>query len=322
MASTLGNNPTDTAARLTEIEVVGNNAGYMFRNAFPASTDTSHYFDALTEAHKFQALRESDKPDVALRTGVYLTEVTEDDDGDRLFHLLRCSSNLAGPTENFRDIDREIITRVTELAKAHFKCDFVFNHVLAQVYHSREQTKARIGCHADKTKDMQPDGLMAFCTFYDRVVPTGSKVSPWTSLRFKLKNADDVKTDTGPVLPQSFTVELTPNSVLIIPLLTNRLYTHEISPSALPADRLPLRLGYVIRCSKTQAVYCQKDKQVHIQKAADGTFTPLRALDRVSPLEVHQLRFHYMQENSSTKTPEYGDVDFSLNEGDYMEPRL
>jgi hypothetical protein len=42
----------------------------------------------------------------------------------------------------------------------------------------------------------------------------------------------------------------------------NRLYTHEISPSHLPMDLIPLRLGYVIRCSKTKAIY--KDNKTYI----------------------------------------------------------
>ena len=36
---------------------------------------------------------------------------------------------------------------------------------------------------------------------------------------------------------------------------SNRLYTHEIIPSSLPIEKLPIRMGYVIRCSKTKALY-------------------------------------------------------------------
>jgi len=55
---------------------------------------------------------------------------------------------------------------------------------------------------------------------------------------------------------------LYPNSVFIMSLEMNRLYTHEISPSHLPMDLIPLRLGYVIRCSKTKAIY--KDNKTYI----------------------------------------------------------
>src|SRR4029077_886438 len=57
------------------------------------------------------------------------------------------------------------------------------------------------------------------------------------------------------VLPPAFSVTLYPNSVFFMPLSTNRLYTHEIQSSMLNAEMLPTRLGYVVRCSKTEAVH-------------------------------------------------------------------
>ena len=50
--------------------------------------------------------------------------------------------------------------------------------------------------------------------------------------------------------------------MFIMSLEMNRLYTHEICPSCLPMDLIPLRLGYVIRCSKTKAIY--KENQTYI----------------------------------------------------------
>ena len=57
-------------------------------------------------------------------------------------------------------------------------------------------------------------------------------------------------------------------------LNTNRLYTHESIPSTLPVDNIPTRLGYVIRCSTTKAVFKEGqtfvvngDKHIKLEEA-------------------------------------------------------
>src|SRR5690606_15009020 len=100
----------------------------------------------------------------------------------------------------------------------------------------------------------------AFCTFYKDFMNKKFDIngtSVLTKLRFRLK-----KTVTDSDLVKSFDVVLYPNSVFMISLSTNRLYTHEIIPSVLPIDRIPVRMGYVIRCSKTKAVY--KDDKTYM----------------------------------------------------------
>ena len=71
-------------------------------------TSRKNYFDLVTNEHEFQTLTESNKPSNAYRTGIYLTPVTKKEDGIE-FKLLRCSSNLGGPTDNFREISRIIV---------------------------------------------------------------------------------------------------------------------------------------------------------------------------------------------------------------------
>jgi hypothetical protein len=130
--------------------------------------------------------------------------------------------------------------------------------VLVQIYENKKderqkEIKARIKAHSDKTKDMPKNGLIAFCSFYD--MPTKRQLKPsktdrydWcyketsvlTSLHFKLKN-----TVIDESFVKEFSVTLYPNSVFIIPLSTNRLYTHEIKPSVLNIDKIPMRMGYV-----------------------------------------------------------------------------
>jgi hypothetical protein len=79
-----------------------------------------------------------------------------------------------------------------------------------------------------------------------------------------------------PELAKQFDVTLFPNSVFIISLLTNRLYKHEIVPSTLNVDQIPVRLGYVIRCSNTKALF--KSDKTWI--ATKGKFVELESSTR------------------------------------------
>src|SRR5690606_23013798 len=130
------------------------------------------YFRQIQAEHAFQSLTESNKPGTAHRTGIYLTPVERA--GDELhFRLLRCSSNFSGPTENFGATDKAIVDALNEVAAELFENPARLHHVLAQIYWNAsatatsKQTKAKTKGHADKTKDMPENGIMAFCTFYD-----------------------------------------------------------------------------------------------------------------------------------------------------------
>lgn len=136
---------------------------------FPRLFNGSNYYDLITTEHKFQGLGLSTKPGTAYRKGIYLTDVTQTEDETK-FKLLRCSTTLDGPTDNFRQTDREIVGKVNRLSKDFYDAHDL-NHVLAQTYHNMvdgndKQRKARISEHSDKTKDMPSNGLIAFCTFY------------------------------------------------------------------------------------------------------------------------------------------------------------
>lgn len=277
--------------------------------------------------HEFQSLTESTKPGAAHRSGIYLTPVTRDGD-DLHFRLLRCSTNLSGPTEGFGPTDTAIVEDLNREAASVFRGHAPLNHVLAQIYHNtpataeRKQSKARISSHADKTKDMPANGIMAFCTFYDGLdhlqplaedaFDLGVKgVSALTRLRFRLKESAQ-----GAALPAQFTVTLHPGSVFLMPLSTNRLYTHEIRPSALDAGLLPTRLGYVVRCSKAEAVH--KDGRTHLKRPGG-----LVELEPPTQEGMDELRRLYAEENRSSAVIDYGDeLLFSMNAGDYRAPRI
>lgn len=284
------------------------------------------HFRRLCSEHEFQSLTESTKPGKAHRRGIYLTPVRREGDALR-FRLLRCSTNLSGPTENFRATDRHIVDALNQEASLVFDGAAPLNHVLAQIYHNtpadaeRKQAKARISPHADKTKDMPGDGVMAFCTFYEdleRLRPMSEdpfdlghgRVSGLTRLRFRLKESSS----GDRALPASFTLTLYPGSVFFMPLSTNRLYVHEIVPSELDAARLPTRLGYVARCSNAEAVH--RDGQTFL--AVDGA---LQALEAPTPEGMDELRRLYAEENRQSGVIDYGDsIRFSMNEGDYRAP--
>ncbi|MEU9087862.1 hypothetical protein [Streptomyces sp. NPDC048357] len=301
-------------------------AGVYYRRFFDLDAD---HFGRIRAEHAFQSLTESTKPGTAHRSGIYLTPVKQS--GDELhFRLLRCSTNLSGPTEGFRATDTHIVEALNREAATVFRGQAPLNHVLAQIYHNtlataeRKQSKAKISAHADKTKDMPVNGVMAFCTFYDgleKLKPLAEdpfdygvkRASGLTRLRFRLK--EPIGERDGVALPPQFELTLYPGSVFFMPLSTNRLYTHEIRPSTLDAETLPTRLGYVVRCSSAEAVH--KNGQTFL-KAAGG---PVK-LGPPTPEGMDELRRLYAEENRTSSFIDYGDAFlFSMNTGDYVAPR-
>lgn len=298
--------------------------GVYYRCFFESAFD---YVERIRGEHTFQSLTESTKPGTAHRTGIYLTPVRMERDGLH-FHLLRCSTNLSGPTDDFRATDRHIVDALNQEAALVFSGAAPLNHVLAQRYPNtpadaeKKQAKARISAHADKTKDMPDHGVMAFCTFYehlDRLAPIAGDpfdrghrgISGLTRLRFRRK---ETGAEASGASPEQFTITLYPNSVFFMPLSTNRRYTHEIVPSELEAARLPTRLGYVVRCSSTEAVHA--DGRTFL--LADGARVELEA---PTPAGMTDLRRLYAEENRTSAAIDYGDgFRFSMNAGDYRAP--
>lgn len=302
--------------------------GVYYRRFFDLGADR---FGQIRAEHEFQSLTESTKPGTAHRSGIYLTPVTRN--GDELhFRLLRCSTNLSGPTEGFRPTDKHIVDALNLEAAAVFRNQAPLNHVLAQIYRNtpaaagRKQSKAKISAHADKTKDMPVNGIMAFCTFYDRLdrlqplaedpfdYGYGAKgVSGLTRLHFRLK--EPAGEHDGAAFPPQFTLTLHPGSVFFMPLSTNRLYTHEIRPSTLDPGLLPTRLGYVVRCSSTEAVH--KNGRTFLKVDGD-----LVGLEPPTPAGMDELRRLYAEENKTSSFIDYGTAFFfSMNTGDYVAPQ-
>jgi hypothetical protein len=330
---------------MAEVPINIHNCGVFFHNMFDSSKD---YFDLLTKEHQFQDLTESNKPSNAFRKGIYLCNVKQDKvnttentgteeeqkdeekEGDIHFNLLRCSSNLGGATDNYRDTDLEIVNKVNMVANDFFKEKVKLNHTLAQIYENHivdnQEKKAKIKAHSDKTKDMPRNALMAFCTFYksyyngkfneEHLKNITLTPEHFTRLVFKLKNPE-VNRKLGYV--DSFSIVLYPNSVFLMSLATNRLYTHEIKPSYHSIKNIPTRLGYVVRCSNTEAVY--RNGQTYIKEG--DKLIKLEKIDITNENEqVQELRKLYYQENLTTDLVEYNDLYFSMNNGDYMKPIL
>ncbi|MFD4433380.1 hypothetical protein [Nocardia sp. NPDC058497] len=312
-----------TVIDLGRVPVRVQGVGVYYRRFFDLRAD---HFGRIRAEHEFQSLTESTKPGTAHRSGIYLTPVTRS--GDELrFRLLRCSTNLSGPTEGFRPTDTSIVEALNREAATVFRDHATLNHVLAQIYHNtlataeRKQSKAKISAHADKTKDMPVNGIMAFCTFYDGLDKLNpltedtfdygvKSASGLTRLRFRLKDSDECA-----ALPAQFSFTLDPGSVFFMPLSTNRLYTHEIRPSMLDAELLPTRLGYVVRCSSTEAVH--KNSQTFLERAGD-----LMKLEPPTPEGMDELRKLYAEENRTSSFIDYGDrFLFSMNTGDYVAPQ-
>lgn len=311
---------------LGKVPVLINNVGVYFRKLF----DDENYFNIIQSEHEFQELTESTKQSKALRKGIYLTNVQKEEteqNGDIFhYHLLRCSSNLTGATDNFRKTDYVIVNTLNDSITYIFEKETQFNHVLAQIYKNKKkeggrEIKAKIAAHSDKTKDMPKEGLIAFCTFYDKkefksLIPSKTDKYDWcykgksglTRLLFKLKS--NVKDNS---LIKEFSVTLYPNSVFLIPLSTNRLYTHEIRPSMLNMDKIPTRMGYVARCSNLEAIYMNNETFIK----EDGK---LFKLEEMTEKTLKDLRDSYYKENITEEKVQYGKVRFSMNSGDYKKP--
>lgn len=186
-----------------------------------------NYFDNIVDKHNLNDLCLENNQTISKRRGVYITNV---DKNNKTFHLLRCSTNLSGPTEDCYDFDDEIIQKVNSLIKTNFPDSEESNHVLAQVYYERSKIKP----HTDKTKDMPKNSTIAFVLFIIKTMGI-------------LPNSDSgIK-----LLEKKIDYNLYNGSILIIDLEVNALYTHEIIP---PTTDI-VRLGYVVRSSNVVAEY-------------------------------------------------------------------
>jgi len=118
---------------------------------------------------------------------------------------------------------------------------------------------------------------------------------------------------------QEYDIPLYPGSLFIISLSVNRLYTHTIVPSVLnELNVLPLRLGYVERCSKTRVVHVDGkvfmliggSRWMEVQAGTKEQYSLLRRL--------------YANENQYSDLMFYDQtkLNFSMNKGDYMKPVL
>ena len=295
-----------------------NNAVVLFRDIFDEDI-----FNQVLDAHELQYLTESDKiHNKAMRKGLYMSHVQEAG-GETFFNYMRCSSNFDGPTDPFKEIDNRILQRLNELADEAFEGHAPINHVLLQVYYNKKKRNAKISMHADKTKDMAQNGLIAFFTTYNvfdlsslnRVNPSktdpgdylyNQKESVLTVLKFRPKASTQGL--------REFSVKLYPNSVYIIPLSTNRLYTHEIVPPKLDAEKIPTRMGYVARCSATNVVI-DREGVAYILEGEKRV--PMR---QMTSEDMKELRRLYYLENTTHDTINYGDIYYSMNMGDYRRP--
>lgn len=335
--------------------------GVYFRNGFDSRLDI---FDSIVHSHQFQSLRESNKPTDAFRTGIYISEVVQTNhteqsiNSDELeFHLLRCSTNLSGGTDNLRQIDKMICEKANVWAEKFFDSKTSLNHILAQVYtnsifnhdnNDKKEKKAKIKTHSDKTKDMPNNGLMAFCSFYQNYnginfvldekskvkksqtdlfdyVYGGGETTVLTKLRFRLKSDVNIDTDTNmdiTSLVKQFDITLYPNSIFLMSLKTNRLYTHEIIPSGLPVGIIPTRMGYVIRCSNTKAIYKDGKTWIESQTQKFKTKVLVELEKQPNENEITELKNLYFNQNMTSKKIVYDGFNFSLNKGDYMKPMI
>lgn len=126
---------------LGEVPVIISNAGVYYRKLF----SDNNSFEKIKSEHDFQELTESNKESKAFRKGIYLSKITKNvtETGQEAFHynLLRCSSNLTGPTDNFRDIDHQIINTLNTCVEETFEHQADMNHALVQIYENKKKNR-------------------------------------------------------------------------------------------------------------------------------------------------------------------------------------
>lgn len=356
-----------------EVPINISGIGIYFRKFFDFEYDNDddknkkylNYFDAITMEHKFQLLNGQNGLNMkndAPKKGIYLTPINEvtvgideksncpniydksEEKKGLEYNLLRCTDNLDGPTENFKQIDWIIVNKLNNISEYFFNDSFEFNHVSAKIfenyYEDNLQKKEKIYAHSDKTNDMPDNGLIAFCTFY--------KIRGCTYRGDKFKNYDisykdstiltklrfEKKINAPLNLPAKIDITLYHDSVLIIPLLTNRFYTHETIPSVHTVERIPFRMSYTVRCSKTKALCVTHNGEEikdtiyivdNIEKNEEDDDIPkLKAIQMIpmTDKELKRINELYFLENTTTININYGKFFSSMNTGDYLKPIL
>ncbi len=441
-----------------EVPINVQNAGVLFRRMFHPALGSlqqtllsQHWmqpFTRLGASAIATATANATSPSTSVCAGaVALSDVVEVNIGTRAhehrFHVLRGSYSFGGPTNEFSDVDRMIVARVNEAIAHCFADPAPVNHgVMELCVHSisastftsaanpTQLTDSIIRQRAEKTLDLAPNGVIAFCSFYDcspypggsgrsalpfgnlpfssmqssttmtpveTHIPFSTKhdstkdttttstppdmhlqspssqtsrtssssatssdsdaflhtlrtwsssanmsskhppphqydpsphdvfdlqhrgISVLTRLRFRLKR-DIADTCTR---PREFDVVLYPNSVFLMPLSTNRLYTHEVVPSVFPPEVLPVRLAYTLRCSNRVAVH--RGGRTYFAHSSDGIgeMVPMEDVQEQSAAVLQQL---FAEENLTSRRIRYNEDDavwnFSFSRGDYMRPLI
>lgn len=217
-----------------EVPININNVGVYIREFNP----NIPYFNNITNEHHFQNL-----------TGVYITPIKNDE-----YHLLRCSSDFNSLTNNIKPTDKHLLEFMNLIASHHYELPVDFNNILTNIY----QNQCIID--SDKTKNMSDNGIIAFCTFYENFIDREFPYLKSEGIRRNNKDHFDFQYNNESILTRlrfrlinhtldlvkQFDLVLYPNSVFMMSSDMNRLYTHEIIPSSLSVEKLPVRMEYVI----------------------------------------------------------------------------
>jgi hypothetical protein len=220
------------------------------------------FYQQITVDHQF---RTSNKPGISHRSGIYLSRVKETETSI-VYNIMRCSTTFKAPTDAFTDTDECIVQEANRhLNHCIHQCSD-FNHVLAQLYTNTivdgRQIKAKLPAHSDKTEDMPVHAAIGFATFYDlsnRKDEYDYNNNELARMQFLSK--------TCKTRMKTIEVLLEPNSLLIIPLHTNQLYTHEIVPPVSTIDKVLTRIEYVMRSSNVEANFNKNTNKTSITRA-------------------------------------------------------
>ena len=221
------------------------------------------------------------------RVGTHLTRPDE-----RGTPLVRTTTSYASPPRRFSPAHDELMRQLqiaTRRSGLEELDEAPFNNALLEIY---DQRYRKMGFHSDQALDLDPSSFIAIFSCYDQ--------PPRRSLRrlsVKSKETDE-----------RFSIDLTPNSVVIFSVETNARYLHKIHLPGGAAEELRW-LGVTLRRAGT---YLRFDQGV--ARLPNGA--PLSLADEDQRITFLKLRG---QENRAVDF-QYPELNVTISPGDLSPP--
>ncbi len=219
-------------------------------------------------------------------TGRIGTNIVDNSNG--LIPIVRTTTVYSKPANQFKQVHRDLISKISNTLP---NLNLQFNNGLVEVYNNQYRT---MGFHSDQAQDLVPNSYICICSFY-------SDDSNKNIRKLIVKN----KTTN-----QESTIILSPGSIILFDLETNKNYLHKIILDNQPNQIDTKWLGITLRLSKTFIKFVNEipyfsNKQVELKIANEQ-----------EKKDFYLLR---SQENKSIDFV-YSELYFTISPSDLMNP--